>query len=901
MKFVRDMKLGQKLALVLLMLMVPMSYLTWQHVVKLQTQMRNDQLALDGLDYIEGLQQALVPVTRHQALSAGVLLGGAEPALLDPVKAAGDAAFAEFAQAHEKYSKGGDAEKLIQQLPNEWAAVRDNWIQMSPATLRERHDELVAHIRQVIDAIAEQHMLNRGTDNTLLAIKVSVAKTLPDLQVALGRLRYAAVVIASTRQPVDGSNFVETGGAEEALSDAFARLSVALDVAQTHPTLAAKFKALDDGPAAAGKRAADKFESWLFLRMTPGKPVSYSIEEVLEHGKPVAQTADELEQGFDASLRSAMTERFDESRLQRNLGIGIVVALLAVALVLGYVITRAITAGMRQAVGTFDRIQQGHFDNVIVAKSNDEVGQVLKGLNEMQAKLKEQIERDRRIAAENGRVRTALDKVTTNVMLADADGRIIYMNEAVQAMFRENAAEIRKQLPSFDAEKILGASFDVFHRNPAHQRNLLGSLTQTHATEMKLGAATLKIVANPVVDADGVRLGTAVQWFDRTLEVATEDEVKFVVQAANEGDMSKRIRKEGKSGFFLALADGMNGLLDNMGEVVRSIKLAAMEVSTGSEEISKGNQNLSQRTEEQASSLEETASSMEEMTSTVKQNADNAKQANQLAAAARTQAERGGEVVAQAVSAMQGINTSSKKIADIIGVIDEIAFQTNLLALNAAVEAARAGEQGRGFAVVATEVRNLASRSAEAAKEIKALIQDSVARVTEGSKLVDDSGRTLGEIVASVKKVTDIVAEISAASQEQSSGIEQVNKAVMSMDEVTQQNAALVEEAAAAAEALMQQAQSMTEMMAKYRLGDEDSNVIWSGHERRTGNPPPSEAPVTRHGAALAARSRPAAPARPAAARPAAGPRAVGGKPSAVRPRAVAGAAAEAGQEWSEF
>jgi methyl-accepting chemotaxis protein len=258
----------------------------------------------------------------------------------------------------------------------------------------------------------------------------------------------------------------------------------------------------------------------------------------------------------------------------------------------------------------------------------------------------------------------------------------------------------------------------------------------------------------------------------------------------------------------------------SLGQMVRQAKMAASAVHRGAEEISQGNANLSQRTEEQSSSLEETASSMEEMTSTVKQNADNAGQANQLATAARDQAEKGGAVVGKAVSAMTEINESSKKIADIIGVIDEIAFQTNLLALNAAVEAARAGEQGRGFAVVATEVRSLAGRSATAAKEIKDLIQDSVRKVEDGSALVTQSGQTLEQIVASVKKVSDIVAEIAAASREQSSGIEQVNKAVMQMDEMTQQNAALVEEATAASQSMTEQASELNTLMERYRIAD---------------------------------------------------------------------------------
>ena len=228
----------------------------------------------------------------------------------------------------------------------------------------------------------------------------------------------------------------------------------------------------------------------------------------------------------------------------------------------------------------------------------------------------------------------------------------------------------------------------------------------------------MRIIANPVLDASGTRLGTVVQWSDRTQEANVEDEVKQVVARAIEGDLTARVEEEGKEGFFKVLAEGMNRLTANMADIVRQMSRAAAEVSTGADEISRGNLNLSERTEQQASSLEETASSMEQMTPTVKQNADNAAQANQLAAAAREQAERGGKVVGAAVAAMAEINVASKKIADIIGVIDEIAFQTNLLALNAAVEAARAGEQGRGFAVVASEVRNLASRSAQAAKEI---------------------------------------------------------------------------------------------------------------------------------------------------------------------------------------
>jgi methyl-accepting chemotaxis protein len=268
------------------------------------------------------------------------------------------------------------------------------------------------------------------------------------------------------------------------------------------------------------------------------------------------------------------------------------------------------------------------------------------------------------------------------------------------------------------------------------------------------------------------------------------------------------------------LMQAMQTMREKLRQIVGDIRTASSSVSTAAREIVQGNNDLSQRTQEQASALEETASSMEQMTSTVKQNADNARQANQLAASARSQAEEGGEVVRKAVAAMADISHSSKKIADITSVIDGIAFQTNLLALNAAVEAARAGEQGRGFAVVATEVRKLAQRSEEAAKEIKTLIADSVDKVEGGTRLVDESGKALGAIVTAVKKVSDIVAEIAAASQEQSAGIEEVHKAVMQMDEMTQQNAALVEEAAAASESVDAQAQTLRQLMEFFEVAE---------------------------------------------------------------------------------
>jgi methyl-accepting chemotaxis protein len=340
-----------------------------------------------------------------------------------------------------------------------------------------------------------------------------------------------------------------------------------------------------------------------------------------------------------------------------------------------------------------------------------------------------------------------------------------------------------------------------------------GALTREFTT----GSHTFRIIANPVLTDGGERFGTVVELTDRTAEVAVEQELQSMLAAVVDGGLHNRIAVAGKTGFFGTMSRGVNQLAENMVDVVLKVKSAASQVWDVAQQISKGNSELSRRFNSQSQSLEKTAALMVKVTETSKHNAGSADHANKLATAAQGRAERGGSVVGRAVTAMEEINGSSRRIAEIIGVIDEIAFQTNLLALNAAVEAARAGEQGRGFAVVAGEVRNLAARSAEAAKEIKALIEDSLVKVQNGSDLVRESGQTLEEIVASVREVSGIVAAIAAASREQTNGIEQVNDAVGQIDGMTQQNAALVEQTAAASEAMAAQARELNELMERYR------------------------------------------------------------------------------------
>ncbi len=332
---------------------------------------------------------------------------------------------------------------------------------------------------------------------------------------------------------------------------------------------------------------------------------------------------------------------------------------------------------------------------------------------------------------------------------------------------------------------------------------------QAFATAVLIGGGAVAVVLSIVL---AIVLARSIINPLRQVLRATED------LRAGDGDLTYQLPPMDAE--FGDIARSLNGFIEKLHNIISTTKSQSASMSSGALQIARGNDDLNQRTQEQAAALEQTASSMEEMTATVKQNADNARQANQLSSNARGHAEKGGQVVQRAVGAMDEINASSRKIADIIGVIDEIAFQTNLLALNAAVEAARAGEQGRGFAVVASEVRSLAQRSASAAKEIKDLIKDSVDKVRAGSELVDESGRTLTDIMAAVKRVSDIVAEIAAASEEQAQGIDQVNNALAQMDSMTQQNAALVEEASAASKSLEQQGQGLVAQVNQFRTAD---------------------------------------------------------------------------------
>ncbi len=532
--------------------------------------------------------------------------------------------------------------------------------------------------------------------------------------------------------------------------------------------------------------------------------------------------------------------------------------------ILSHMIARAIVKPLRQAVNFAEDIAKGDLENWIEAPdSRDESAQLIRALGSMQTQLKQQIGDMERVLAENGFIREALDNLDTMVRIADYDGKVVFANRALLRMLKQLEPAIQKFRPEFRAENFIGGNIGDIYPDAAAAVARMRSVNVTMRTRAPSYDRIIDFVYSPIFDANQKQCGTIAEWVEVTSQVNVENELIALIDGAATGDFSHRIDVAGKEGVLLTMAKGFNQLLtvvestltevgrvlgalsegdlretikgefhgmlgklrddtnltvEQLRLIISQIKLATENINTAAREISSGNSDLADRTGQQAASLEQTSASMDKLTATVRQNADSASQANQLAIGATDVAQRGGKVVSEVMQTMDTISESSRKIVDIISVIDGIAFQTNILALNAAVEAARAGEQGRGFAVVASEVRNLAHRSADAAKEIKSLIGDSVEKVGTGAKLVRSAGETMNEIVSSIKRVSDIMGEISQASQEQSVGIEDVNTSVAKMDESTQQNAALVEEASAAAHSLTDQAEALSDAVSKFKL-----------------------------------------------------------------------------------
>ena len=857
------MKTGKKFSVVGVIFALALGVLLWDSYQKHQSDIAFAQLERSGL-------VALVPARnfeQHVQTARGkaqlVISGNATSATaLAEAQSAASAALEKWtavdAEMHSALQLGG----ALGAIKGGWSDLKGKATTLGAADSFAAHGKLIDATLSYIGTVADHSNLTLDPDIDSYYVMDTVTSRLPQVAEAAGKLRAISatavahkaltvderVRIAVLMQSIEDSVLAANGGLEKAFNAA--------------PALRAKL----EGPMHQLLERHKAFRVLLERDLLDARTIAAEPEAIFAAGTEVVKAAygafDVAVPELDGLLQARI------QRLQHELWRVFAVGVLAL------VVTQYLFAALRISIQRqVELVQQGcnaiaetDFSRPVEALGQDELGDVAKAVDNMRIMLRERVENERRSAAEMTRIKIALDNVSTGVMIADAERKIIYVNRAVVGILRQAESDIRQQLPNFKVDGLIGTNIDVFHKTPSHQATLLSNLRGSHSAALRIGPRHMTVTANAVIDENGNRLGSVAEWVDRTSEVHIQEEIATIIEEAGAGDFTRRVEEGGKEGFFKALAAGMNRLLDTtarglndvadvlnalakgdltkkiegdyqgtfaklrddtnttverLKEVVGRIQEATRTINTAAQEIAAGNQDLSSRTEEQASSLEETASSMEQLNATVKQNADNARQANELAKTSNDGILRGGEVVKRVVVTMGEIQRSSSKIAEIIGVIDSIAFQTNILALNAAVEAARAGEQGRGFAVVAAEVRSLAQRSATAAKEIKGLIDESVSKVQEGGRLVDEAGSTMDDVVDSFQRVAALVTDISNASREQASGIEQVTQAVGQMDEVTQQNAALVEQAAAAAESLQEQAEGLVQTVSVFKVGTE--------------------------------------------------------------------------------
>ena len=849
-----SVSVGHRLLILGLLSLTAIAFPLYIYVTEANKTISTAKNEVRGVPVIQALFHAMKALQEHRAYST--TFSDSSTDVGAPRKEAAERVEKAYAELHILINEGGRQDSLggaIQTMVEDWKALRSDVEKggNDPSVTFEAHSRLIGQVPSLILRVGDEYEQTLDPDIETLHLALLSVMNLSSFIDYLGELRGNGTAILAKKSITENERR-RLMGKVMAARTILQRGSYSAERATSGKNTEA------EKVAAAYEKANNSAASVLVLvdRLSRSQAQDGSPEEFFKAMTVALDAQFELADVSQSALGDLVQARKESLVISRNVLCGGILLLTILAGFVSTLISLSISGPFTNALEVCENISKGFVGQTINVRGTDEMARLRLTMKNLQDALSNFVDE--------------LNLLSTRQAEGDLSHRI--NEEAFAGAFREAAARLNKLVDQQNSEMMRnftlvgsyanGNFAEDFEALPGEKAvisnnvsRVKGNLSALNAEIQALvGAATRGDFAQRGdVDKYSFEFKDMVSGLNQLMQAADAglSDVGATLNLLASADLTHTMTGE-YEGKFAELQGDTNKMVGQLVQIVASIREASDAIATGSKEIAKGTEDLSQRTEDQASSLEETASAMKELTSTVKQNAENARQANQLAAGASEVAVKGGDMVKQVVTTMNGISESSKKIADIIGTIDGIAFQTNILALNAAVEAARAGEQGRGFAVVATEVRNLAQRSAAAAKEIKGLITDSVSKVDVGAQLVDDAGKTMDEIVTSVKRVTDIIAEITAASQEQSSGIEQVNQAITQMDEVTQQNAALVEQATAAAESMQEQAAALVQTVAIFRIsgeparGKEAPAVERRGPQRATNVERLSRKPATR-------------------------------------------------------
>jgi len=849
--FLRKIRLWQKTSMIAAIVAVLCAVPLGLYVKEVLGVIAAAQQERDGVPQVLAATKLLQALQGHQA-GAVVEAGGQDSG----GKRAQAQAAIESAIADLDKSISAEADQTSDhRLAGQWEAFKKGWKALAPggelagkpgAQIAAAHAKLSVQLVDVMESIADSTQLSFDPEaNGYFMMMVSTIY-LPQLTEAIGTLEGRATGTLLSGAKPSMEDRLATKSSVNSTQVRLKRVRAQLaKVFAASPEIRASLEPL----LASASDSVDRSMKLVTAEFIDAAAPTLSATDFVAKMRDAIEAQAKLSTATVDALAGILTARIADARRNLAIMVGAVLGLVLVAALFGVAIGRSITRPLARAVDVARSVAAGRLDNEIDAAGRDEAADLMVALDAMQTDLRERGERDARLLAENLRIRKALDVSSIPVRIADAEGTIVYVNEALRTVLVRDAAAFRAQLPGFDPDKVVGGSIGMFFADPRAALENLKHLKQRSESTMELGGRTYDIVTVPIFGDQGEVVGTIGQWMDRTEQLAGEKELSAIVRAAADGNFEPRILLEGKQGFFRQVGENINELMttsqvgledvarmldalakgdltqrieadykgmfgrlkassnataEQLGKTIADVRTAADALNQAAGQVSATAQSLSQSSSQQAASVEQTAGGVQEMTSSIRQNSDNARVTDGMASKAAKEAAEGGTAVGQTVEAMKSIATK-------ISIIDDIAYQTNLLALNAAIEAARAGEHGKGFAVVAAEVRKLAERSQVAAQEIGSLAGSSVG-------MAEKAGQLLHEMVPSIAKTSDLVQEISAASEEQSDGVARINTAMEQLNAVTQQNASASEELAATAEEMSGQAEQLQQMMAHFVL-----------------------------------------------------------------------------------